>query len=318
MPKVSVIIATYNRAALLDNALESILCQTMSDWELIVVNDASTDNTAQLLAEWQNKDARIHGLCTERNVGPGAARNLGFAHARGQYMAVLDDDDTAVPQRLQWQSDLLDQHPDIGLVFSSVRWVDKQGQLLNIFPGLVQRGEFPTQSPDIFQLLYQQSNKIPNTTIMFRREIFDNYGGYPNLPWIGEDWFWFMQLVAQRIKFAALNQATVNMCRDKEHVSLMTQRQAAMSAQRQVLAMISIWLQKNNIHDFDHLHRSALSNQFVREARVWGRFRAVHLCCQALFLWPMNSYAWHTLYEFAGRGWRKLVRTVYALQTLSF
>jgi hypothetical protein len=153
---------------------------------------------------------------------------------------------------------------------------------------------------------------------MFRHEIFHTYGGYPDQPWIGEDWFWFMQLAAQGVKLAALKQVTVNMARDREHQSLMTQTQAAITAQRQIFATMPNWLQKNSIHDFDDLHRSALSNQLVREARLWGRFPAVRLCCQAILLSPTNRYAWQTLSEFAGRGWHKLVRSVSATQTFLF
>ena len=90
-PTVTIIIPTYNRAHLLGRAIRSVLTQTFHNWELIVVDDASTDNTKEVAYSFQ--DPRIHYLCHETNRGGPAARNTGIREARGLYIAFLDSDD---------------------------------------------------------------------------------------------------------------------------------------------------------------------------------------------------------------------------------
>ena len=99
--QVSVIIAAYNVRALIGRALESVRNQTCQDWEIVVVDDASTDGTPLLVHSLAEIDARIRLVCLERNQGPAVARNRGIAEARGEWVAVLDADDAWRPQRLE-------------------------------------------------------------------------------------------------------------------------------------------------------------------------------------------------------------------------
>jgi glycosyltransferase involved in cell wall biosynthesis len=111
-PKVSVIMPTYNRAHMIGRAIESVLKQTFKDWELIIVNDGSTDNTKEVVERF--KDKRIVYLERE-NGGPAAARNLGLRHARGEYVAYCDSDDTLFPYHLETLVKCLDRNPEVGL-----------------------------------------------------------------------------------------------------------------------------------------------------------------------------------------------------------
>lgn len=296
-PEVSVIIVTYNRANLLPKAVESILSQTFQDFEIIIVDNASQDTTPQILNELQRADRRIRVFRMCQNVGPGAARNFGVQEARGRYIAILDDDDVAVPERLYMQRCLLNECPSIGLVFSPVIWVDEKFEEIGRFPGIVLRGEFPTDPSKVFELLYLESNKIPNTTIMVRREIIARVG-YPSCPWVGEDWFWCMQLSAQGIKMKPITVPLVYTLRSHSHAGLMANKNKAFKAQRLVLSMIKKWLRECGFKNYEHLHRKALSNQLVREARYWGGFKGLLLCQKALLIDPLNAYARRTLVEF--------------------
>jgi len=92
-PLISVIIATHNREELLPQAVQSILDQTLQDFEIIIVDDCSSDNTPNVIRALEEKDDRIRAIRSNQNIGPGAARNLGMASAKGDYIAIMDDDD---------------------------------------------------------------------------------------------------------------------------------------------------------------------------------------------------------------------------------
>ncbi|WP_235440320.1 glycosyltransferase family 2 protein [Paenibacillus sp. DMB20] len=97
---ISIVMPTYNRAQMISGAIESILSQSYVNWELIVVDDQSTDHTKEAIREWTHKDARIRYVCNEREKGPGGARNTGMLAAQGEYLAFLDSDDEWYPCHL--------------------------------------------------------------------------------------------------------------------------------------------------------------------------------------------------------------------------
>lgn len=125
-PRVTVLMTTYNGAALIGESIASIIAQTYSDFELLVVDDASTDETRAVVEGFA--DPRIRLLLLPENRGIVAARNIGFAETRGRYVAALDHDDLSDPGRLAIQVAHLDAHPEIVLVASEVRFLS-EGQL---------------------------------------------------------------------------------------------------------------------------------------------------------------------------------------------
>jgi len=115
-PKVSVIIPTYNRANLLARAIKSVLNQTFQDFELIIVDDGSTDNTKEVVEEFQKKDSRIKYIFQENSGGPAKPINTGIKNSRGEYIAILESDDEWLPEKLEKQAEILDRFPNVGLV----------------------------------------------------------------------------------------------------------------------------------------------------------------------------------------------------------
>jgi glycosyltransferase involved in cell wall biosynthesis len=111
IPRISVVLPTHNRAEYLALAVASALAQTESDIELIVVDDASTDSTPELLADLAVADKRIHVIRNNVSVGGAGARNAGIQASRGEWVAFLDDDDEWLPQKLERQRALLDMTP---------------------------------------------------------------------------------------------------------------------------------------------------------------------------------------------------------------
>jgi glycosyltransferase involved in cell wall biosynthesis len=116
-PKISVIIPTYNRASVLPRSIASVLAQDEPDFELIIVDDCSTDDTRTYVATLV--DARIRLVPSDRNVGTAAARNLGLSAGRADVVALLDDDDTYLPRRLSAPLAILANHSDVVCTLSS-------------------------------------------------------------------------------------------------------------------------------------------------------------------------------------------------------
>jgi glycosyltransferase involved in cell wall biosynthesis len=117
MPEVSVVIPTYNRAKVLSRAVKSVLNQGYRDFEIIVVDDGSTDNTEQVVGAFDKQQVKY--VRHEKNMGPAAARNTGIGHANGKYIAFQDSDDEWFPQKLGRQVEILETASDrVGGVYT--------------------------------------------------------------------------------------------------------------------------------------------------------------------------------------------------------
>ena len=169
MAKVSVIIAVHNGAATIGRALESVFAQTFTDFEIVVVNDGSTDDTAAVLAG--NGD-RIHVVSTS-NSGPATARNTGVRESSGEYLAFLDDDDEWMPAKLARCVEILDQDSACGLVYTDVFKVDLKGRPM---PSQESQTE-GVDSPTMEQMLARQWSVVPSQLVV-RRSVFERSGRF--------------------------------------------------------------------------------------------------------------------------------------------
>lgn len=176
-PKVSIVVAVYNGEHYIEECIESLLSQTYQDFEIIVVNDGSTDATAEKLKKFGPE--KIFLIHFETNLGVAIARNEGVKKASGDYVAILDADDLALPERLQAQTDYLDAHPDIALVGS---YYELQSELGS--SKLVKRS---LEHEKICRSIFYAC-PVANTTIMVKRSAFLDVGGYPPEYNHGEDY----------------------------------------------------------------------------------------------------------------------------------
>lgn len=169
MPKVSVIVPAYNAATFISRAVDSVLAQTFRDFELLVVDDGSADDTLTVLSRY---GAALRVL-TQPNAGPAAARNRGLAQATGTYVAFLDADDWWEPQKLGEQVALLDTQPSIGFCSTATRVVDADGRRAGHWPCLA--GDAPL--PDA---LFMNGASISGSTsgVMARRDLVQAVGGF--------------------------------------------------------------------------------------------------------------------------------------------
>lgn len=198
MPKISVLIPFYNRAAYLREAIDSVLAQTFTDFEIVALDDGSDDGSSDLVTAYS--DTRIRLVRNAQNLGIPATRNRGIAEARGEYFAFLDSDDTALPERLARQAEFLDAHPDYAAVGAWIEWIDDQGQRT----GRIKRK--PTSSEQIrAERLFRSG--LENSTVMARTQTLKNYPHREDMV-LGSDYDLWARVAADH-NLAALPQVLV-------------------------------------------------------------------------------------------------------------
>lgn len=184
MPTISVVIPTYNRAGMVGAAIQSVLEQTYSDWELIVVDDGSQDNTAEVVAGYA--DSRIRYIYQENRKLPGA-RNTGIQASQGDYVAFLDSDDLFLPDKLRLQATILATKVDVGLVASGWSEVDSHGQILRTLLPWQLRREL-----GFSHWLYGCPFIVPS--VLMRRTWLDTAGLFDEEQHYVEDWDLWLRL----------------------------------------------------------------------------------------------------------------------------
>lgn len=167
-PVVSIIIATYNRASLISQAIESVIGQSLMDWELIIADDGSTDNTSEVLGEWEAKEPRIRYLQLPHAGRIAVVSNSALEAARGKYIAILDDDDRWIdPDKLKKQVAFLDEHPEYVACAGGFRIVNQNDEKI----ADIRKPE----SDKAMRKVALMANPIANSTAMFRSSLNEKY-----------------------------------------------------------------------------------------------------------------------------------------------
>lgn len=200
MPKVSVIIPIYNAEKFISKTIESVIAQTYPDWEIIAVDDGSTDKTPAILNEYKKKLSKKLRIITQKNSGVSIARNTGIAAAEGKYIAFLDHDDLWTPEKLEKQVKLLDSNKELGLVYSDSYVIDGAG---NLKKDTIFHGVKPFRGNVFNKLFY--NNFIPCLTVVTRKEVLDKVGLF-NLEYkIAEEYDLFLK-IAERCSIDFIEQ----------------------------------------------------------------------------------------------------------------
>ena len=168
MALVSVIIPTCNRSSMLKRALDSVLKQTYSNIEIIVVDDASTDDTSEVIKKYTNESLRY--VRVDRSRGGNFARNLGVSKTHGEYIAFLDDDDEWMPDKLSKQLEVFNSGKSLGLVYTGVEVIHTGYD--NIYHNQ------PKLRGDLSKSILTYNYIGSTSSVMIKREIFDNAGGF--------------------------------------------------------------------------------------------------------------------------------------------
>jgi len=186
MPRVSILLTCYNHIKYLPTAWQSILDQTFQDYEIIALDDGSTDGTR----DWLTENAKQSKLAfNENNLGTYGTLNVGLEHASGEYIAVFNDDDVWAPTKLAKQVAMMDAHPEIGLVHTDGYFIDGDGNERKDSPlGF----DFPrTETGDILLALVY-ANSIIASAVLARKSCFEELGGFNDSFFGSGDWeMWY-------------------------------------------------------------------------------------------------------------------------------
>lgn len=234
-PVVSVVVPAYNVAWCIRRAIDSVLAQDFGPCELIVVNDGSTDETAQVLAAYGEALHPIH----QSNRGMSAARNVGIKSARGMYIAFLDADDWWLPGKISRQVELMQSRPEIGFCSTAARVEDGEGQLLNLW-------RCTHGSTQILETLFAQNAAIAGgcSAVMARRSLFDRVGLFDETLGGFEDPDLWMRLAAVS-GYACIDETLAVILRREASVSrnLDSMRSAALRSMRKNRPLLPAALQ---------------------------------------------------------------------------
>jgi glycosyltransferase involved in cell wall biosynthesis len=197
-PRVSVIIPTYNSAQYLPQAIESVLAQTYTDYEIIVINDGSTDNTRQVVAPYEEQIRYVY----QENQGVSAARNRGLYLARGELIAFLDADDIFLPYKLKEQVAVFDAQPQVGIVNTGFRVIQEDGKTITDV-------KWWEEIPDLDQKTWVLYKPVLPSAMMFRCDWFERVGGFDSRFTVGEDIDVTFRMICQGCLAAWLPKVTV-------------------------------------------------------------------------------------------------------------
>lgn len=183
MPRVTIVLPTHNRAGLLPSAIESVLGQTFSDWELIVVDDGSTDETPRIIADFMARDPRVRSVRNDPNVRLPRALNRGFELALGEYLTWTSDDNLYRPLAIEELVLRLDASPECGLVYASMMIVDDELKPIREWAAK------PVESQPVLPWC--------GACFLYRREVAEKVGAYDPERFLAEDLDYWVRMRIQ-------------------------------------------------------------------------------------------------------------------------
>lgn len=202
-PRISVVMGIYNCAHTLREAIESILQQSCNDWELLLCDDCSTDDTYSIAQEFARDDSRIKLMRNTENMGCNIVLNRCIAAARGSYIAIMDSDDVSLSHRLACEADFLDTHPQYALVACAASFFDERGDF-----GILRKKELPGPKDFAYSIPHLHA------TCMIRRDALTAIGGYGSHPQMTrvEDYYMLARLYAAGYRGYNLQEVLYRIC----------------------------------------------------------------------------------------------------------
>lgn len=281
-PTVSVILPTYNRADILGDAVRSVLSQTYEDFELLIVDDASTDDTDDIVAAFD--DPRIRYLKHDINRGASGARNTGIEAARGSYIAFQDSDDEWFPEKLEKQMTVFDKSsPEVGVVYTGI-WRTVNGEKRYLpYPGV------DPKDGDIQESI-QRQNFIPVQVAVVRRECFEQVGTFDEETPPIDDWDLWLR-ISQQFEFRLVDEPLVSAAVREDSIS--RDREAIVASRERIV-------NKNQ----EVFSRSPLANQYfyighgAMKLNKVGKGRTYFT--KAILTWPHPLYVLALLLSVVG------------------
>lgn len=210
MPKVSVIIPTYNRVNLLHSAITSVLNQTFQDFEILVIDDGSQDNTQEVVGNFH--DTRVHYIRHKKNKGEAEARNTGIINSHAEYIAFLDDDDEWMPEKLRLQVDLFENsEPRVGCIYTGYLVVDTTKKK-------ILRQRIPIKRGNIYHDIFVRNYIGIPSTVILKRECFQKVNLFDKNIAFGTDYDMWIR-IAKEFHFDYIEKPLVKYCVHKNRLS---------------------------------------------------------------------------------------------------
>lgn len=280
---VSIVLPTHNRDAVIDRAIQSVLRQTYQEFELIVVDDASTDETEELVDSY--RDGRVTYVRHDVNRGAPAARNTGFQNASGELVAYIDSDDEWLPSKLEKQVAEFERWgPDVGLVYTGFYMV--HGHVTEV-------GKKPTKSGDIFRDMLAFDQVGPTSTVMVRSECLRTCGGFDESLPARQDYDLWLRLT-KSYDVAYVQEPLVKIHREHEG-KISDNVESRISAHQKVLEKLEPELARLPRNE----RNEVLGQQYFSMARFLQRNERFRLAREkirmAVSYYPYSAKAWLVL-----------------------
>lgn len=214
-PYVTIVMPVYNGAAFVAEAIESILRQTLADFEFIIIDDGSNDGSVDIINSY--KDLRIHLLRNESNLGVSESLNKGFNLARGVYIARMDSDDISLPERLERQVAFMEAHPEIGICGTWVEILGGTGRQIYRYPS----------DPDTIKCMHLFGPALAHPTVMMRRSMLEKLGQWydPSFKhaqdfelWVRASAYTLITNLEEVLLYYRLHQLQIGRCHNEEQV----------------------------------------------------------------------------------------------------
>lgn len=256
-PKITVLLSVYNDEKYIGRAIDSILSQTFRDFELLIIDDSSTDKTRDIILAY--KDTRIRLVKTKKKIGITKSLNKGLKIARGNYIARLDSDDISYPDRLKKQMSFLENNKDYAIVGSRTEVIDEDGDHI----------EYWNQEESAELIFYTLSyrNCLTSSSVMFNKKIVDSLGGYDESCDRAEDFeLWYR--ISRKYRIYTIPEYLVKWRKREESHSL-----------KNILEVDSryrkIVIEKSKINEklLDYLLDSYRKGSFLEKCKLIGELR---------------------------------------------
>lgn len=275
--KISVIIPTYNSARYICETIDSVLSQTYKNFEILVIDDGSTDNTRNRLKQYENSINYTY----KKNEGVSIARNYGIEKAKGEYLAFLDSDDIWKPTKLEKQINTIENQSEAIACFTLTEYFDESGNVVN-------KSEFPNYA-DLTEALLLYSCVIgPPSSFMMHRSIFEKIGGFdPNFSQCA-DWDMWLRLT----KFGKVICLDEYLVQYRHHANNMSKNIELL--EKDTIAVLNKFFANNSVIEYENILNETYSNNWLMLSGSYLHIGSVSKSLKCLVkgirFYPQNLY----------------------------
>jgi glycosyltransferase involved in cell wall biosynthesis len=310
--KVSVIMAVYNSEKFLDESINSILSQTLKDFEFIIIDDYSADNSLNIIKKHAKQDKRIILIENKKNLGLTKSLNKGLKLAKGKYIARIDADDIALPERLEKQYKYLEEHQDISLIGGAALVIDKNGKEIKKYKPI-------TDEKKLKKILVKQ-NAIYHPTIMFRNE---KNNSYREKFYYSQDYDFYLTKISKGKRLINIPDLLIKYRINSEAVSFTQRTKQKLFAEKakefyyQRLKYGKDKYDKFNSNEIRNINVEKSTNKIVLESEIKASFKLndfkkTRKLCRKYFknYGAFNRYILYCMLSFTGKRFVNIIRKI--------